>query len=270
MDVSQYAAELIAGVRLADKLLAPAGIFFPQDGLTMGLESLPRMPGRPPNLQIVHGKFAKVPPIAGMRDPHQRVRILHALANHELQAVELFAWALLAFADAPLPFRRGLLAILADEQRHLEMYIDRMADMGHQFGDFAVTGHFWHKLDDYRSPLHFICAMGLTFENANLDFAQEYAAMALRIGDHETAAVLNQVHQEEISHVHFAWVWLQKLAPQGTAWQTFIDHLDFPLGPHRARGKTFDQDSRRRAGLSAEFIAQLQRTEAKRPSGESR
>jgi IS4 transposase len=27
-----------------------------------------------------------------MRDPAQRARILHALANHELQAAELFAW----------------------------------------------------------------------------------------------------------------------------------------------------------------------------------
>jgi len=30
----------------------------------------------------------------------QRALILHALANHELQAIELFAWALLAFTDA--------------------------------------------------------------------------------------------------------------------------------------------------------------------------
>ena len=64
-----------------------------------------------------------MPPIAGMRDPAQRARILHALANHELQAIELFAWALLAFPDAPLAFRRGLVAILADEQRHLALYM---------------------------------------------------------------------------------------------------------------------------------------------------
>ena len=52
-------------------------------------------PGRPANLGIVPVKRGIVPPVAGMHDPAQRARILHALANHELQAIELFAWALL-------------------------------------------------------------------------------------------------------------------------------------------------------------------------------
>ena len=59
-------------------------------------------PGRPAELAIVPGRHARVPPLAGMRDPAQRARILHALANHELQAIELFAWAVLAYPDAPL------------------------------------------------------------------------------------------------------------------------------------------------------------------------
>ena len=123
-----------------------------------------------------------MPPIAGMRDPAQRVRILHALANHELQAIELFAWALLAFPDAPLAFRRGLVAILADEQRHLALYTERLAALGTGFGDQPVTGHFWNKLDHLADPLAFVCAMGLTFENANLDFAGDYARAAHACG----------------------------------------------------------------------------------------
>ena len=83
-------------------------------------------PGRPPDL-----RFAKVevPSIEGMPDPAQRPRILHALANHELQAAELFAWALLAFPDAPPEFRQGLAHILQDEQRHTRMYIARLEDI---------------------------------------------------------------------------------------------------------------------------------------------
>jgi len=42
----------------------------------------------------------------------------------------LIAWALLAHPDAPVQFRRGLVAILADEQRHLGLYFERLAALG--------------------------------------------------------------------------------------------------------------------------------------------
>src|SRR5215204_5691699 len=110
-------------------------------------------PGRPPNLRFA--TKAETPSHEGMPDPAQRPRILHGLANHELQAAELFAWALLAFPDAPPEFRRGLLRILQDEQRHTRMYLARLADTGHRFGDFPVNGYFWKKAPQIHSPLDF-------------------------------------------------------------------------------------------------------------------
>jgi uncharacterized ferritin-like protein (DUF455 family) len=228
-------------------------------------------PGRPPELQIVPGRQARVPPIAGMRDPAQRARILHALANHELQAIELFAWAVLAYPDAPLAFRRGLIAILADEQRHMALYLDRLAAHGQRFGDHPVTGHFWNKLDHLSGPLEFACAMGLTFENANLDFCGDYAVAARACGDVATAEVLDQVHADEIRHVHFGWVWLKKLAGDAVdPWDAYTAHVKPPLGPHRARGARLDREARRRAGLDEAFIDRLDAIAATRPSGQPR
>lgn len=262
-----YAEHLLRSPALADKL-AP-----PPPGLVLADEQPPRIfhvPGRAARLAIVPGRAGRVPPIVGMRDRGQRVRILHALANHELQAVELFAWALLAFPAAPEPFRRGLVAILADEQRHLELYLGRLRAHGVDFGDHPVTGHFWNKLEHYRTPLRFCCAMGLTFENANLDFALEYAAAARAAGDPATADVLQTVHDEEISHVRFGWVWMRKLAGDTPPWQAYVEHLEWPLSPSRARGKTFCAESRRRAGLDEDFIAALEHVQAKQPSGAPR
>ncbi len=110
-----YARAIVTAETLADKLVPPGELALEDPEPALRLPA----PGRPANLAIVPGRNARVPPIAGMPDPNQRARILHALANHELQAIELFAWALLAFPDAPTAFRRGLVAILADEQRHL-------------------------------------------------------------------------------------------------------------------------------------------------------
>jgi uncharacterized ferritin-like protein (DUF455 family) len=133
-----------------------------------------------------------------------------------------------------------------------------------------VTGHFWNKLDHLTTPLELVCAMNLTFENANLDFAGDYAAAARACGDIETAVALDQVHTDEIAHVHFGWVWLRRFAGDTDAWQAYLANTRFPLGPNRARGARFDREARRRAGFDEDFIAQLEATVPKRPSGEPR
>lgn len=261
----EWAEAIVRGTSLADKLAAP-----PVDdvrGAALRLSA----PGRPDSLQIVAGRAARVPPIAGMRDPAQRARILHALANHELQAIELFAWALLAYPDAPAQFRRGLAAIVVEEQRHFGLYVDRLRAHGVAFGDHPVTGHFWNKLEQLVSPIEFVCAMGLTFENANLDFAGEYARAARACGDVATAEALDQVHVDEIKHVHFGYVWLRRFAPPGiSAWDAYNAHVQFPLGPRRARGATFDREARERAGFDAQFIDALAASESVRPNGRDR
>jgi uncharacterized ferritin-like protein (DUF455 family) len=206
-----------------------------------------------------------------MPDPGQRARILHALANHELQAAELFAWALLAFPEMPRPFRRGCLGILADEQVHCRLYVERLASLGTQFGDHGVTAHFWRKADSIRTPLQFICEMGLTLENANLDFAQEYAAAARAAGDQETATVLERVHADETGHVAFAWTWFQHLKPaEQDDWEAYLANVHRPGGPERARGATFDALARQAAGIAPAFIERLAATTPTRPGGAPR
>jgi uncharacterized ferritin-like protein (DUF455 family) len=217
-------------------------------------------PGRPPGLEFQ--RRIEVPPIEGMPDPAQRPRILHALANHELQAAELFAWALLAFPGAPREFRRGLLKILADEQRHTRMYIARLEDAGARFGDFAVSGYFWNKIGEITSPLAFVCAMSLTFENANLDHTIDYEEAARRAGDAKTAAVIERVHRDEIEHVRFGWTWFQRFKPKDEpAWETFEANLAWPLRPTKGKGRTFHRAEREAAGLDAEFIRRLEESQ---------
>jgi uncharacterized ferritin-like protein (DUF455 family) len=261
-----YAVAILFADSLDAKLAPPPRLDDERPGQPRRVDA----PVRPAGLTISPAREVKVPPIAGMRDRSQRIRILHALANHELQAAELFAWALLAFPDAPAAFRRGLLNILADEQRHCRLYIDRLTELGARFGELPVTGHFWNQLGQVTTPLRFVCAMGLTFENANLDFAQDYAEAARDAGDDATARALDVVHRDEIRHVGFAWQWMLKLAPGKPAWPTYLANIDKPLGPERARGKRFDRASRVAAGMDAQFIAALAAARAVRPNGAPR
>jgi uncharacterized ferritin-like protein (DUF455 family) len=200
-----------------------------------------------------------------MADPAQRARILHGLANHELQAIELFAWALLAFPDAPAAFRRGLVAILAEEQVHCRLYLERLAALGGRFGDQPVTGYFWSKAKDLTTPARFVAAMCLTFENANLDHAAELERAARAAGDAATADVLARVHRDEVRHVRFGWRWLRRFKDaRRTMTQAYLDNVAWPLRPGLARGATFDPASREAAGMDAEFIALL--AGSKRPA----
>src|SRR6185369_6996940 len=116
---------------------------------------------------------------------------------------------LLRFPDAPRELRRGLLRVLFDEQRHTRMYLTRLKELGVTFGDYPVNGYFWSKAPDLTTPLRFLCAMSLTFENANLDHTIDYEEAARRAGDAKTAAVIERVHLDEIEHVRFGWTWLQ-------------------------------------------------------------
>jgi hypothetical protein len=82
--VREYAESVVRGERLADKLVPPPADLVLEDALPPLRIAAP---GRPPELRIVPVKRGIVPPVVGMRDPAQRARILHALANHELQAI---------------------------------------------------------------------------------------------------------------------------------------------------------------------------------------
>ncbi|MDG2149182.1 MAG: DUF455 family protein [Planctomycetota bacterium] len=255
MQVREFAAALLAAPDLEAKLTPPLSLL-KDDAPAGGVP--PQRPARAPEIAIRTGPEIKVPPLEGMADPAQRVRILHAFANHELQAVELFAWALLNFSEAPEQFRRGLLSTLRDEQRHARLYIHRLEELGGHFGDYPLSGYFWGKLGHYSTPRGFVCAMCLTFENANLDHTLEYAAAATRAGDEKTAKVLYEVHADEIRHVRFGLEWLDAFKEASeervAAWEAT---LEWPLRPALARGYRLHEEPRRVAGFDETFLKRL-------------
>ncbi|MBD3869209.1 MAG: DUF455 family protein [Acidobacteria bacterium] len=257
MEIREYARTILESGGLDAKLAPPARSL---EDRTPGAPLILGLPARDPDIRIRPGREVKVPAREGMCDPAQRIRIIHAFANHELQAVELFAWALLAFPDAAPEFRRGLVRILADEQRHTRMYLKLLSRRSAAFGDFPVSGYFWAKAGEWSSPLRFIAAMSLTFECANLDHASDYGGLARKAGDRELADVIEVVHREEIEHVRFGWTWLNRLKAEGeTAWEAYRRSLVWPLRPSRSVGRQFDELARTMAGMEPSFLEALGR-----------
>lgn len=224
------------------------------------------VPGRPAALQVV----ARAPKLrtsaAALREPTARGRLLHTLWHHELQAAELMAWAYLAFPEAPPPFRRGLLAILADEVRHMALYAARLEAVGACLGAYPVRDWFWERVPSAPTPAHFVAIMGMGLEGGNLDHAPRFAAVLGEAGDHESAAVAARVADEEAPHVAFALHWFRAFTG-GQDFDVWRAHLPSPLTPALLRGHVIAEEARTRAGFSAPFLARLAQATFSPPSG---
>ncbi len=216
-------------------------------------------PGRPASLQIAdRKKRRKLPKPSSLHDKNMRARTLHTFANHELMAIELCAFALLRYPEAPESFRLGVAHILKDEQRHLQLYLDRLEHFGMQLGDLPVNDHFWRCAPLLDAPLKWICAVNLTFEQANLDHAPAYAQYFSSVQDEESAALMRVIAEDEIDHVGFGAAFLnQATLPEEKSFDLYVGNLTFHNSPSRARGREFSEDLRRRAGLDENYIASM-------------
>jgi uncharacterized ferritin-like protein (DUF455 family) len=179
-------------------------------------------------------------------------------ANHELMALEMMAWALLAFPDAEPSFRKGLANILLDEQHHFRLYSERLSAMGVQFGDLPVNDHFWRSAGYIASPLDWVCTMHLTFEQSNLDHAPYYGRLFREVEDFASAQLMQTIFEDEIRHVRFGSRWLKHYQPvESTQFDAYASHCSTGNPPIRAMGPEFQAEARRQAGLDEDFIERL-------------
>lgn len=264
MEIRSFAHQILSNPSLDVKLTPPPADLTDE---SPGEPELWLAPVRAPEHQFAHKrKRGKMPAPGSLTEPYRRAVTLHHFANHELMALELFAAALLAFPHMPSAFRRGLLLILHDEQRHFLLYQARMAELGMKFGDLPLNDHFWRVAADLDTPLKFVAAMALTFENGNLDYALQYAALFRAVGDHACADIMMQVHEDETMHVKFGLHWLRRLKePNESDWEAYTRSLVFPTSPARAKGNQFDRKARQEAGMDEDFIQRLADFQISRP-----
>jgi len=216
-------------------------------------------PTRSPGLQFAQRRTAPAMPKAiALKNPARRAVAHHIMANHELQALEVMAMVVLAFPEAPAEFRKGLGEIMQDEQRHTRLHVQRAEELGVTFGDLPVNGYIWQKAMEYSTVLEYICGLPLVFEGGNLDHTMEFEHYFVDAGDRRSAAIMRAIHRDEIRHVEFGMDWLRRLKPAGmddfTAWK---QNLRWPLRPSKARGKFFQEEPRRQAGMTDKFIEEL-------------
>jgi uncharacterized ferritin-like protein (DUF455 family) len=251
-DVEAWAEHYVLSGELGVKVAPPpVPALFRADAAALRL----RAPGRPREFRGAR-RGERTPKLEALKEPHYRARALHAFFHHELQAAELMCWALLAFADAELEFRKGLLGICLDEIRHMNLYREHIEFLGSSIGDFGVRDWFWKRVPSCQTKLAFVSVMGMGLEAANLEYARDFAARFRSVGDERGALIQERIAKEEIAHVSFATRWFKRWTG-GCDFETWAAELPPPLSPWVMHGTPIAEAMRERAGMTSEFVAAL-------------
>lgn len=253
MNIINYCLKILNSPRLEDKLECPDQIIYDD---YIDLTEVPLVPARDTNIQF-SSQNTKFPKNNTLTIPDKKALAFSCFANHELLAIEIMAYTILKIphrSEEDIRFKKGILATIKDEQRHFKLYQKRMAELGYSFGDFPLNNFFWKQTENIKDKESYIAIMAMTFESANLDFALYYRDIFTKLGDHHSAKIMDEVYQDEITHVAFGVNYLNRWKEDQTLWEYYQSILPWPMTPARSKGKSFNEHGRIKAKLDSHFI----------------
>jgi len=220
-----------------------------------------REPGRNNEIKF-STKKTKFPKVSNFKDPYNRAKAIAFFANHELEAIEMMCAAIIKFGDQVKPcdfekISKGIVSSVCDEQKHLKMYLSRLQDFGYGLDDFSLNDFFWKQFGGMKSFDDFFSLMALTFEAANLDFCLFYEKVFYEVGDDQSAMIMREIYNDELSHVRLGVHWLNKWRESDSLWNYYVSHLPQNISPERSKGIDFNLESREMVGLDKGFIENL-------------
>jgi uncharacterized ferritin-like protein (DUF455 family) len=257
MEMREWAVRILSGDSLEEKLLYPETLTDIDPGTPLFWKS----PTRPQGMEFKkHSRKERLPHLGELTAVDKRAVCLHRFAGHELLAVEIMAYAILAFPEAPRHFRRGLANTLIEEQEHVRLYIKRLEAMSTPFGSMPLYKHFWSYVPFLSDPIKYVSVMSLTFEMANLDFAPLYRQAFALHGDAASAELMDRIVTDEISHVSFGYHWLEKMKKsEQSSWQAWRCNVPENLPLKRARGAQLQEELRLKAKIPTSWVEEFKK-----------
>lgn len=251
MEAKELALKILSSETIADKITTPDII----TDLSPGEPLFWQEPARASELKFNRrSKKDKLPKTDFTKDEN-RIMCLHRFAGHELLAVEIMAYALLAFPNAPKTFRKGLIHTLLEEQEHVRLYQHALSHYNVKLGDMPLYKHFWRLTPFMTDESKYVSIVSLTLEMANLDFAPFYGSQFEKAGDTDSSDLMKRIYADEIKHVAFGYGWLKKFKDHDLLpHQQWLKNLPELVEPRRAKGPIFNTEGRKKAGLNDEFI----------------
>lgn len=210
-------------------------------------------PGRPDLPRLIEPRRL---PQRGLGSDEGRAALVHAIAHIEFNAINLACDAIYRFRGMPDAYYADWVDIAADEARHFQMLEQRLAELGHAYGDFDAHNGLWEMaMLTADSCLRRMALVPRVLEARGLDVTPAMISRLRSVGDTVTAEKLEIILREEVPHVAagsrwFAWCCEQEGVDSESTFAGLLDtHMRGSLrGP-------FNLPARHAAGFSeAELI----------------
>lgn len=153
-----------------------------------------------------------------------QARLLHDLANIEMQAMELALRTYVEYPQAPPTFRSELAELAREEARHLKMCLSALRDLDIQFGHWPIHLQLWRTVDTSDSLLDRILIVHRYLEGCGLDSGCQILQRLRSCQAHAIQKVVQVIHQDEVLHVEMGSRWYRQICKD----QGLDPVMDFP------------------------------------------
>jgi uncharacterized ferritin-like protein (DUF455 family) len=214
------------------------------------------IPGKPDKPELVDPR--KVPR-RGFNSEMGRIRLVHAIAHIEFNAINLALDAVYRFREMPEQYYSDWLRVAAEEACHFTLLNNYLESKGATYGDYAAHNGLWEMaIKTDHDVLVRMALVPRVLEARGLDVTPGMIHKLELVGEIELVKILKIIHHEEIGHVKIGSHWFNAICDQRdlSSDETFSLLLDEYMKD--AVFGAFDEDVRIQAGFSRQELSYLE------------
>ncbi len=215
------------------------------------------IPGRPEKPELVDPREV---PKRGFNSESARIRLVHAIAHIEFNAINLALDAVYRFRDMPQQYYSDWLRVADEEALHFTLLNDYLISKGAIYGDYTAHNGLWEMaLKSDHDVLVRMALVPRVLEARGLDVTPGMINKLQAAGDTALVDILEVIYRDEIGHVKIGSHWFNELCKQRSVspHTTFSELLDEYM--EDAVFGSFDEAARTQAGFSSQEIKDLMR-----------
>jgi len=214
-------------------------------------------PGRPAKPELVDPRQLERRSFASEAG---RIRLLHAFAHIEFNAINIALDAVYRFRQMPRKFISDWLLVATEEARHFQLLAAELKRRGSYYGACRAHRGLWDMVCQTRdNPLHRMALVPRVMEARGLDVTPAMVAKFRQFDDAAAVEIMEIIYRDEVGHVRIGNYWFHRLCEEQSldAEVTFRELVDLYMGG-KLRGP-FNRPARIEAGFRREELDALER-----------